>query len=256
MWIDSSNQYLQDNPTFNVSENFSIFIYRVGTDATRHELSPTFTVADTGIGMSEEFLTKVFTPFEQEDSFISRRYEGSGLGLSISYNLLELMGGSIKVESKLGEGSRFTCAVPFDIIETEKKTTGSEEFSLTGKRILIVDDIEINRLIACEVFTDTGAGLEEACDGEDAYQKFLQSPAGYYDCIFMDIQMPKMDGYTAAAAIRASERQDNNIPIIAMTAHALKEDINSAITAGMNDYIAKPIDFAACLRKAALWCNR
>ena len=227
-----------------------------------------FTVADTGIGMSEEFLTKIFTPFEQEDSFINRRYEGSGLGLSISYNLLKLMGGNIKVESKLGEGSRFTYVIPFDIMEMktetemetegkkEEKTTDSEEFSLMEKRILIADDIEINRLIMCEVFNDTGADLEEACDGEDVYKKFLQSPIRYYDCIFMDIQMPKMDGYTAAAAIRASGREDSNIPIIAMTAHALKEDIDSAITAGMNDYIAKPIDFAACLRKATQWCNR
>ena len=237
---------------------------RVSLDVSLEELSTDkctiiFTVADTGIGMSEDFLTKVFIPFEQEDSFLSRRYEGSGLGLSISHNLVELMGGNIKVESKLGEGSRFTCSIPFNISQTEtnkeEKTGFNEVLSLKGKRILLVDDVEVNRIIACEVFANTGANLEEACDGEEAYKKFLQSPARYYDCIFMDIQMPKMDGYTATGAIRASVRSDSNVPIIAMTANALKEDIDSAIAAGMNDHAAKPIDFDDCIKKAARWCN-
>ena len=218
-----------------------------------------FTVDDTGIGMSEDFLGKVFTPFEQEDSFLSRRYEGSGLGLAISNNLVELMGGKMKAESKLGEGSRFTYAIPFEIAETDDKedeqVTGGKEYSLKGRRILLVDDIEINRMITCEVFTNTGADFEEACDGEEAYRKFLQSPAGYYDCIFMDIQMPKMDGYTTTGAIRACGRPDSDIPIVAMTANALKEDIDSAIAAGMSDHIAKPIDFDDCLSKAVQWCS-
>ena len=218
-----------------------------------------FEVADTGIGISENFLTKLFTPFEQEDSFFNRRHEGSGLGLSICHNLVELMGGRINVESRLGEGSRFTCAIPFDITETvvkkDENTASGEEISLKGKRILLVDDIEINRLIAYEVFAGTGVVLEEACDGEEAYRKFLQSPTKYYDCIIMDIQMPKLDGYATTGVIRESSRPDNNIPIIAMTANALKEDIDSAIAAGMNDHIAKPIDFDVCLKKTAQWCN-
>ena len=218
-----------------------------------------FAITDTGIGMSEDFLLKVFVPFEQEDTFLSRRYEGSGLGLSISYNLVELMGGKIEVESKLGEGSRFTCMIPFNTtkmeVKKEKTITLGIEHSLKGKRILLVDDVEINRIIVREVFANTGAELEEACDGEEAYQKFIQSPARYYDCIFMDIQMPKMDGYTTTGAIRASERSDSNIPIIAMTANALKEDIDSAIAAGMNDHAAKPIDFDDCISMAARWCN-
>ena len=220
----------------------------------------TFTVADTGIGMSQEFLTKIFTPFEQEDSFLSRRYEGSGLGLSISYNLAALMGSDMTVESKLGQGSRFCFTVSFDIAEMPEEETASAESeetaadSLKGKRILLADDIDINRMIVLELFAATGAELEEAGNGEEAYQKFLRSPTGYYDCILMDIQMPKMDGYTATAAIRAAAREDNNIPIIAMTANALKEDVDRATAAGMSDHIAKPIDFEVCLKKAKQWC--
>ncbi|MCL2816756.1 MAG: ATP-binding protein, partial [Clostridiales bacterium] len=219
-----------------------------------------FSVADTGIGMSEAFLKKIFTPFEQEDSFLSRRYEGSGLGLSISHNLTALMGGNMEVESKLGEGSRFVFTIPFDIIETEseekEEAAETAEGSLQGKRILLTDDIEINRMIIVEVLAETGAELEEACDGEEALQKFLSSPVGYYDCVLMDIQMPKMDGYAATRAIRASGRADSNVPIVAMTANALKEDISNAAAAGMNDHIAKPVDFDICLKKLRQWCGR
>jgi len=221
-----------------------------------------FLVADTGIGMSEEFLKKIFTPFEQEDSFLSRRYVGSGLGLSISYNLAALMGGGMTVKSKLGEGSRFEFTIPFDIaqapadeINGEDESVENTKISLQEKRILLADDIDVNRMIVIEIFADTGADLEEVCDGEEVVQKFLKSPVGYYDCILMDIQMPKIDGYTAAAGIRKSDRADNNIPIIAMTANALKEDIDYARSAGMNDHIAKPIDFDICLKKVRHWCN-
>jgi signal transduction histidine kinase len=220
-----------------------------------------FTVEDTGIGMSEEFLQKIFMPFEQEDSFLSRRYEGSGLGLSISDNLVGLMGGNMEVESKLGEGSRFAFTIPFAKAEllpqkAAENTAQAAELSLAGKRILLADDIEINRRIVEEVFSGSGAELEEACNGEEAYLKFAQSPPGYYDCILMDIQMPKMDGYTATGAIRASGRPDSNIPVIAMTANALKEDIGRALAAGLSDHIAKPIDFDVCLSKAKEWCNK
>jgi len=220
-----------------------------------------FKVTDTGIGMSEEFLNKIFTPFEQEDSFLSRRYEGSGLGLSISYNLAALMGGNMTVKSKLGEGSSFEFGIPFDIAEptedeTENNPQETVEISLQGKRILIADDIEINRLIVYEVLGETGAELEEAGDGKEAYEKFMQSPVGYFDCILMDIQMPEMDGYTATGFIRASDRADNNIPIIAMTANALKEDIDRSVAAGLSDHVAKPIDFNICLNKLNKWCNK
>ncbi|MDR2532701.1 MAG: response regulator [Oscillospiraceae bacterium] len=240
------------------TENGQISLDVKVTERDTDKCTVLFTVADTGIGMSEEFLKKIFSPFEQEDSFFNRRHEGSGLGMSISHNLTALMGGNMNVESNLGKGSRFTFTIPFDIAETEERKEEApvkEEFSLKGKKILIVDDIEINRIIALEVFADTGAEMEEACDGEDAYQKFLQSPIGYYDCIFMDIQMPKMDGYAATIAIRTSGRTDSTVPVIAVSANALREDVDNAIASGMNDHSAKPIDFDDCIKKAAKWCN-
>ena len=229
------------------------------TERVENQCIVLFTVTDTGIGMSDEFLSKIFTPFEQEDSYLSKRYEGSGLGLSISYNLVELMGGKMNVDSILGTGSRFTFSIPFDITVVRekdvKKPARVETGSLHGKRILLVDDIEINRIIICELFTDTGVLLDEADDGEEAFKKYMDSAPGYYNCIFMDIQMPKMDGYAATGAIRTSGRADHGIPVIAMTANALKEDIDSAFAAGMNDHIAKPIDFNDCLNKAVRWCG-
>ena len=219
-----------------------------------------FTVSDTGIGMSDSFLQKIFTPFEQEDSFLSRRYAGSGLGLSISNNLVALMGGEMTVESRLGKGSKFVFTIPFEKAKAsaaEIKTDAQEDIkgSLCGKRILLADDIEINREIVLELFAETGAEIEQAGDGEEAYQKFADSLAGYYDCVLMDIQMPKMDGYTATSAIRALDRTDNNAPIIAMTANALSEDIERARASGMDDHIAKPIDFDICFKKVKQWCN-
>ena len=219
-----------------------------------------FAVTDTGIGMSEEFLTKIFTPFEQEDSFLNRRYEGSGLGLSISYNLAVLMNGGMSVTSKLGEGSRFEFHIPFEITDCVEKAEdiddddSGDDISLEGKTILVVDDIEINRLIVCEFLSDTSITIEEAVDGEDAYNKYTQSPVGYYNCILMDIQMPTMDGYASTQAIRNSDRADNNLPIIAMTANALKEDIDNAIASGMNDHIAKPVDFDVCIKMVKKYC--
>ena len=244
---------------FTAEGQVSLDVAVTGLDNNKCEVL--FTVTDTGIGMSEAFMGKIFTPFEQEDSFLSRRYEGSGLGLSISYNLTVLMGGSMTVESRLGQGSSFKFNIPFDIPEYTEKETDNKiiepaEISLRGKRILIADDIEINRVIVYEVLGETGAELEEACDGKEAYEKFMQSPVGYYDCILMDIQMPEMDGYTATGAIRASSRGDNDLPVIAMTANALKEDVEQAAAAGMSDHIAKPIDFNICLTKLMQWCNK
>jgi len=222
-----------------------------------------FIVTDTGIGMSEEFLTKIFIPFEQEDSYLSRRYEGSGLGLSISHNLVKLMGGDMTVESKLGEGSKFSFTVPFEIAEDDQmpEVSAAEETdtgSLQGKRILIVDDQDVNRMIADEVLSNADAGVRNyhARDGKEAYEKFVQSPEWYYDCILMDIQMPIMDGYTASMEIRKSGRVDCMIPIIALSANALKEDIDNALAAGMNDHLAKPLDFEECVAKIKLWCGK
>jgi len=222
-----------------------------------------FNVSDTGIGMSEEFLTKVFMPFEQEDSYLSRRYEGSGLGLSISHNLVKLMGGDMTVVSKLGEGSTFSFTVPFEIAADDQmpEVSTAEEIdsdSLRGKRILIADDYDINRMIVNEVLASADPGIEQyhACDGKEAYDKFVQSPEWFFDCILMDVQMPNMDGYTASMEIRKSDRADCMIPIIAISANALKEDIDNALAAGMNDHLAKPLDFDECVAKIKLWCTK
>lgn len=219
-----------------------------------------FTVTDTGIGISEEFLSKIFTPFEQEDTFLSRRYGGSGLGLSISHNLASLMGGSLEVRSKLGEGSRFIFSAPLECVpaETEELQANDDiqvEISIAGKRLLLVDDVEINRIIVKEIFSKSGIEIEEAVDGEEALDKFMRSSLHYYDCILMDVQMPKMNGYETTRAIRQCGRADCTVPVVAMTANALKEDVECALESGMNDHIAKPIDFELCMKKVKKYCT-
>jgi len=222
-----------------------------------------FTVNDTGIGMSDTFLSKVFIPFEQEDSYLSRKHEGSGLGLAISHNLVKLMGGDMTVESKLGKGSKFSFTIPFEIANYNQiPEVGAEEEidtdSLLGKRILIVDDNEINRMIVSEVLTNEDANVElyQASDGKEACDKFMQSTEWYFDCILMDVQMPVMDGYTASKEIRKSGRADCMVPIIAVSANALKEDIDNALAAGMNDHLGKPFDFNECVAKVKQWCGK
>jgi len=206
-----------------------------------------FTVTDTGIGMSEEQMGKLFTAFEQTDSNIASRYGGTGLGLAISQTLVGYMGGEITVRSELGEGSTFTFTLTLqksDIIGPETSSEDTSAPDLTGMRLLIVDDIEINRYIMIEVLAATKADIEEAETGQKALDVFLGSPENYFDMILMDIQMPEMDGYQASEAIRASEKQDaKTVPIIAMTANAYREDVERAVDAGMNGHLAKPIDF-------------
>ena len=206
-----------------------------------------FTVSDTGIGMSEEQIDKLFTAFEQTDSNIASRYGGTGLGLAISQTLVGYMGGVIKVKSVLGEGSTFTFDLTMQKSDIVDSAPGSEEDSIpdfTGKRLLVVDDIEINRYIMIEVLEATHAEIEEAENGRKALDAFLDSPENHFDLILMDIQMPEMDGYQASEAIRASGKKDaETIPIFAMTANAYREDVEHALDAGMNGHLAKPVDF-------------
>ncbi len=349
-----------------------------------------FTVSDTGIGMSEEFMERLFRPFEQEDSTISRKYGGTGLGMAITHNLVGLLGGSIHVESKLGEGSTFTVKLTFEmpeeathhkkwqldalkvlivddekdtcthvslllkgmginadwiesgpeavrlvleeheayrdydvclvdwqmpemdgvevtrrirkeigpdtliiiisaydwkVIEKEAREAGANAFiskplfesdlydvllsvvtgggistaekaqnepavDCTGKHFLLVEDNELNREIALELLNVTGAQIDCAENGEEAVERFLASPQGYYSLVLMDIQMPVMDGYEAARALRASARSDaRTVPIYAMTANAFSEDVDNALNAGMNGHFAKPVDIKAVLQE-------
>ena len=213
-----------------------------------------FTVADTGIGMSEEQAGKLFTAFEQGDSSISGRFGGTGLGLAISQNLVRMMGGLITIRSAPGKGSTFSFSL--DMRVTRCETASGEEYrgaaavpDLSGKRILLVEDVEINRLILIELLSETRVTIDSASDGEEAVESFAASREGHYDLIFMDVQMPRMDGYEATRRIRALDRQDaRTVPIIAMTANVFSDDIERGREAGMNAHLAKPIDIDAIMR--------
>jgi signal transduction histidine kinase/ActR/RegA family two-component response regulator len=207
-------------------------------------------VADTGIGISQEEQKKLFRPFEQADGSISRRFGGTGLGLAISKNIVELMGGQIWVESELNQGAQFcfTVEVKKGLEEkpAEPAQAAPEEESIdgifAGKRLLLADDMEINREIVAALLEDTGVTIETAANGKIAYSMVAASP-DLYDLVLMDIQMPEMDGYEASRAIRKlNNPQAQNMPIIALTANVFREDIEKCLAAGMNDHIGKPLD--------------
>jgi signal transduction histidine kinase/CheY-like chemotaxis protein len=208
-----------------------------------------FAVRDTGIGIPESTITTIFQPFEQADKGITRKYGGTGLGLAISSRIVELFGGKIAVKSAPGEGSEFSfdieleAAQEIDSADIEAKDSKDRFF---GKRALLVDDVDINREIVRFMLAQTGIELDEAGDGAVAVELFKESPVYGYDIIFMDIRMPGMDGYDAARAIRALPRADAaTVPIIALTANAFKDDIDRAMSAGMNAHVSKPVEMEA-----------
>ena len=210
-----------------------------------------FTVADSGIGMTEDQMSNLFIAFEQADSNIAVRFGGTGLGLAISQNLVGYMGGVITAKSAPGEGSAFTFTLTLQkasLPEEDDEQPDAAPPDLTGKRILIVDDIELNRLILTEILDATHAEIEEAHGGKQALELFLNSPEKYYDLIFMDVQMPCMNGYLTTEALRALDRRDaKTVPIVAMTANAYREDVARALESGMNGHLAKPIDVGAIM---------
>ena len=208
-------------------------------------------VHDTGIGMKPEFISHIFRPFEQEDASTTRRFGGTGLGMAISDQLVKLMGGQIVVESVPGKGSDFSVFLSFPVTEPPKsaqpaaiaqKSVDAQE--ARSCRILLAEDNEINAMIAVEILEEKGAQVEVAEDGQKAVEQFTAHPAGYYDLILMDIQMPVMDGRTAARTIRKLDRPDAaKIPIFALSADAFVEDVRLSKESGMNQHISKPIDF-------------
>ena len=203
-----------------------------------------FSVDDNGIGMTDEQVSRLFTPFEQADVATAVKYGGTGLGLAISQNMVRKMGGEIAVASASGEGSRFwfTLTLPKAVLVEEAREEEGP-LNLAGKRILLAEDVQVNRLILVELLADTNAAIEEAEDGTQALERFRASPPGYFDLILMDVQMPGMDGYETTRAIRSLPRADAAaVPIIAMTANAYREDIDRALESGMNGHIAKPVD--------------
>ena len=221
-------------------------IVELSSDAEKVLLN--FSVADTGVGIAQESLTRIFKPFEQADNSISRKFGGTGLGLSISQRIVELMGGHLSAESQLDKGSRFYFSVWFKPNQTKgtlnEAGTGEKASApdFSGKTALIVDDIEINRDIIKAFLEDTGLNFEMAENGEEAFNLVKTSEPWHYDLILMDVQMPVMDGYVATKLIRSLDRPDTgNIIILAMTANAFKEDIEQALEAGMNGHIGKPM---------------
>jgi CheY-like chemotaxis protein/nitrogen-specific signal transduction histidine kinase len=227
------------------------------------------TVTDTGIGISKEEQAKLFQSFVQVDNSISRKFGGTGLGLVISKKIVEMMNGTIRLESESGKGSSFIFTIktkipavrenpqplPADRENVEPGVTLSdsippeeEENNFAGKHILLAEDVEINREIVLTVLEPTGLSIDEAENGQEAYDKFAANP-GAYDLIFMDIHMPGVDGYESTRKIREFEAKRSSgpvkpVPIIAMTANVFREDIERCLAAGMNGHIGKPLEFS------------
>lgn len=209
-------------------------------------------IADTGIGMSQEFLKHVFEPFARESS-AAGAVGGTGLGMPIVKQLVELMGGSIKVSSKLNVGSTFVISIPFKpAVQPQEAEQAASEPTIEGCRLLLVEDNDLNAEIAATLLEGDGACVSIAGDGAQALEAFAKSPAGTFDAILMDVMMPKMDGLAATRAIRALDRPDAAcIPIIAMTGNAFQEDVQECLNAGMNAHLAKPIDMTKAGRVIA-----
>ncbi|MDR1587059.1 MAG: response regulator, partial [Treponema sp.] len=205
-----------------------------------------FSVRDTGIGISDEVIGSLFKPFQQAGRDTSQKYGGTGLGLAISRSIIQLFGSDITIKSKFGEGSEFSFSLflPESVLEKDEEINiGNTEGRLKGKKALLVDDVAVNRIIAINLLESTGIEIDEADDGTSALEIFKGSPENYYDIIYLDVQMPRMDGYETARAIRALNRSDaKNVPIVALTANAFKEDIDKALASGMNGHLAKPMD--------------
>ena len=202
-------------------------------------------VKDTGIGMSREFVERLFVPFERERTSTVSKIQGTGLGLAITKSIVDMMGGDISVQTEKGKGTEFTITVDFPLAEPAEEICSceGEEVSFEGLRALLVEDNMINMESAQMLLDQAGFVIETAENGKIALEMTAASEPGYYDVILMDIQMPVMDGYTAAQAIRALPDPGlAGIPIIAMTANAFQEDIKKAEEAGMNGHIAKPLD--------------
>ena len=218
--------------------------YRPGADG--QHLMVCYRVADTGVGMSEEFVEHIFDEFSQEENSARTKYKGTGLGMAITKRYVDLMGGTITVESKKGEGSTFTVELPLEVTEESrlpKRDSSTGRQDLTGVKVLMAEDNDLNAEIAMIQLEELGTQVTRAADGQEAVDIFAQKPAGTFDIILMDIMMPEMNGFEATAAIRSLPNRPDamHIPIIAMTANAFAEDVQASMDAGMNGHLSKPI---------------
>jgi CheY-like chemotaxis protein len=201
--------------------------------------------------MSPEYIKELYEPFSRVDDSRTSKIEGTGLGMAIVQNLILMMDGYISVESEVGVGTKFTVSLPLKQVQqlTGKSQDQVEQITeFPGKRVLMVEDNDLNMEIAVDLLEMTGVIVETAINGQIAVEMVQEAPENHYDLIFMDIQMPVMNGHDAAKAIRALDRSDaESVPIIAVTANAFAEDVQKTREAGMNDHIAKPISFAQLL---------
>ena len=212
------------------------------------------TIEDNGIGMSEEYLPHIFEEFTRERTTTESKIIGTGLGLPIVKSLIDLMQGSIEVESELGKGTKFEVILPLKIVteqqmnEKQEKTAQMIPDALRGKKILLAEDNELNAEIAMTILEEYGFEVTKTADGKECLEELKRMPEHTYDIILMDIQMPNMDGYEATTQIRALDGERSRIPIVAMTANAFDEDKKKAIDTGMNGHVAKPIDIHVLIR--------
>ena len=202
-------------------------------------------VEDTGIGIGKDFLSRIFEPFAQERRQEARDISGTGLGLAIVHKIVTLLGGTISVESTVGQGSCFTVDLPIEVIKDETAHSTTEEHfeSLHGHHVLLVEDNDINREICTLLLKEVGITTDEAANGEEGVTIFLASPSHFYDAILMDMRMPLLDGQEATQRIRRSDHPEaKSIPIIAVTADVIEANMKTALKYEMNDYLSKPID--------------
>lgn len=213
-----------------------------------------FVVKDNGLGIDKEYLDHIFEPFSQENQNFNEYRLGTGLGMSIVKGLVELMKGSISVTSKKGVGSTFEVVIPFKIAPEIVKNTKDSKVSIKGKKVLLVEDNDLNREIAKTLLEDEGVLVSEAVDGLNALKVFEESEIGYFDLILMDVVMPNMNGLSATRAIRELNRIDSNLPIIALSANAYAEDIKKTKDAGMDDYVSKPFKIENLVEMIDKYC--
>lgn len=255
------DQYMIGSPTHirqilvNLLDNSIKYNKRGGTVTFSSTIKPLddehavfcFSVSDTGIGMTPEFLTRIYEPFAQEGDDERSKFQGTGIGMSIVKSLLDMMGGTIEISSEVGAGSTFNVQIPLDIDKNPRARECADEqtcnCSLAGMSVLLAEDNELNAEIAQTLLESEGIVVTRAANGNEAVDLYVGHPAGSFDAILMDIMMPGMDGYEATRAIRLSEKSDAaDIPIIALTANAFAEDAQAAHDAGMNAHLPKPLD--------------